>query len=265
MDREFSCGRYIGPFSKVEVEELLSPFQSSPLSLVPKPGKTDKYRAVHNFSFPHSPQDNISSINYSIDSNLFPCIWGTFVMLCAIIWHLSEGSQASICDVTEAYCTIPILPAQWPGLIVKLRKPDQFAINTNDNFSLTSAGGIHGSVADAGTDLFHAVGIGPLSKWLMTIFSSKYCMNISQHTMKSIRNGTDTSSQMVADYKMAADTGFKGKPCQMGVSWSLMKIPVCHSKTSQQPHLALSMRHVSPITTQTLITYQISWAFHGRT
>jgi hypothetical protein len=166
MDREFSCGRYIGPFSRVEVEELLGPFQSSPLSLVPKPGKVDKYRAIHNFSFPHSPRDNISSINYSIDSNLFPCTWGTFATLCATIWHLPEGSQASIRDVAEAYRTIPILPAQWPGLVVKLREPDQFAINTNDNFGLTSAGGIHGSVADAGTDLFRAVGIGPLSKWV---------------------------------------------------------------------------------------------------
>jgi hypothetical protein len=166
MDHEFSCGRYIGPFSKVEVEELLSPFQSLPLSLIPKPGNADKYRAVHNFYFPHSPQDNISSINYSINSNLFPCTWGIFVMLCAIIWHCPEGSQASICDVTEVYCTIPILLAQWPGLVIKLCEPDQFTINTNDNFGLTLAGGIHGSVADAGTDLFHAMGISPLLKWV---------------------------------------------------------------------------------------------------
>jgi hypothetical protein len=166
MDREFSCGRYIRPFSKVEGEELLGPFQSSPLSLVPKPRKVDKYRAIHNFSFPHSPRDNISSINYSIDSNLFPCTWGTFATLCAIIWHLPEGSQASICDVTEVYRTILILPAQWPGLVIKLHEPDQFMINTNDNFGLTSAGGIHGSVADAGADLFHTTGIGPLLKWV---------------------------------------------------------------------------------------------------
>jgi len=68
--------------------------------------------------------------------------------------------------VAEAYCTIPILPAQWPGLVVKLQEPNQFAINTNDNFGLTSAGGIHGSVADAGADFFHMTGIGPLSKWV---------------------------------------------------------------------------------------------------
>jgi hypothetical protein len=58
----------------------------------------------------------------------------------------------------------------------------------------------------------------------MTIFSSEYCTNISQHTTKSIRNGTDTSSQTVADYKTAADTGFKGKPCQMGVDTSTLQV-----------------------------------------
>ena len=34
----------------------------------------------------------ISLINCSIDSNLFPCTWGTFAMLCTLIWHLPEGS-----------------------------------------------------------------------------------------------------------------------------------------------------------------------------
>jgi hypothetical protein len=43
MDREFSSGRYVGPCSKKEVEQLLGPFQSSPLSLIPKPGKVGKY------------------------------------------------------------------------------------------------------------------------------------------------------------------------------------------------------------------------------
>ena len=166
LDREFESGRYIGPLSKDEVEELIGPFQSSPLSLVPKPSKPGKYRAVHNFSFPHSPQGSFTSINYLIDSNLFPCTWGTFATLCTVIWHLPPGSQASVRDVAEAYRTVPITADQWPGLVVKLRDADQFAINTNNNFGLSSAGGIHGSVADAAADIFRASGIGPLSKWV---------------------------------------------------------------------------------------------------
>ena len=166
VNREFNTGRYFRPLSRVEVGGILSPFQSSPLSLIPKPGKPDKCWGVHNFSFPHSPQDGLSSINHSIESNNFPCTWGTFAMICTLIWHLPPGSQASICDVAEAYRTVPIVPSQWPGLVVKLHDPDQFAINTSDNFGISSAEGVYRSVADAGTDLFHALGISPLSKWV---------------------------------------------------------------------------------------------------
>jgi hypothetical protein len=68
--------------------------------------------------------------------------------------------------VAEAYHTIPVLPEQWPGLVVKLRRHDTYWINTNDNFRLASAGGIYGEVADAGADIFWAQGLGPLSKWV---------------------------------------------------------------------------------------------------
>jgi hypothetical protein len=68
--------------------------------------------------------------------------------------------------VAEAYRTIPIVPSQWPGLVVRLQGKNQFVINMNNNFRLTPAGGIHGSIADAGIDLFQASGIGPVSKWV---------------------------------------------------------------------------------------------------
>ncbi|GLB43995.1 putative tyrosine recombinase [Lyophyllum shimeji] len=166
IEKEFKSRRYLGPFSQSEVESFIGPFQTSPLSLVPKPGKPNKFRAVHNFSFPLAKSARYLSINYSIESDHFPCTWGTFATVCNTIWHLPPDSQASIRDVAEAYRTIPIRPEQWPGLVVKLREPDSFAINTNNNFGLTSAGGIYGIVGDAGTDIFRAEGIGPISKWV---------------------------------------------------------------------------------------------------
>lgn len=166
IEREFQSGRYIGPCSQQEVESFIGPFQSSPLALVPKPGKVGKYRGVHNFSFPHAPQNNLLSINYQIDPHQYPCTWGTFATVCNTIWHLPPNSQASVRDVAEAYRTVPLSPNQWPGLVVRLRDNDTFAINTNNNFGLASAGGVHGSIGDAGADLFRASGIGPLSKWV---------------------------------------------------------------------------------------------------
>jgi len=167
VEKEFQKGRYIGPFSKKELEAIIGPFQSSPLSLVPKPGKPGKYCAVHDFSHLRQPSTNpVPSINSTISSHDFPCTWGTFSTICLIIYRLPPGSQASIRDVAEAYQTIPVRHDQWPGLVVRLREDDSFTANICNNFGLTSAGGVHGLLADAGTDLFQANGIGPVSKWV---------------------------------------------------------------------------------------------------
>jgi hypothetical protein len=166
VENEFNRKRYIGPCSREQVESLIGPFQSSPLSLIPKPGKPGKYRAIHNFSYPNKPSPIVQSINYTIDPTMFPCTWGTFATMSNILWHLPEGAKASVHDIAEAYHTIPILPDQWPGLVVKLHEENSYAINTSNNFGLTSAGGVYGQLCDAATDIFRAQGIGPITKWV---------------------------------------------------------------------------------------------------
>ena len=166
VENEFAAGRYVGPFTRSQVEAELGPFQTSPLSLVPKTSKPGKYRAVHNFSHPHSPRPETSSINSQINGDDFPCTWGTFTTVALLVARLPPGSQASVRDVAEAYRTIPAHPDQWPGLVIRLQEEDSFAINTCNNFGLTSAGGVYGLVADAGADLFRGRGIGPLAKWV---------------------------------------------------------------------------------------------------
>ena len=166
IDSEFKSGQYIGPFTWVQLESALGPFQTSPLSLVPKTSKPGVYRAVHNFSHPHKPSPNTTSINSHIDSDAFPCTWGTFFAVALLISRLPPGSQASIRDVAEAYRTIPVAPAQWPGLVIRLEVEDQFAVNTCNNFGLTSAGGVYGYLADAGADIFRSKGMGPIAKWV---------------------------------------------------------------------------------------------------
>ena len=87
-----------------------------------------------------------------------PTSFSTFLL------GLKQPSQ--ICDVAEAYRTIPVTPEQWPGLVVKLLGDDQFTINICNNFGLTSAGGIYGHLGDAMLDIFCAHGISPASKWV---------------------------------------------------------------------------------------------------
>jgi hypothetical protein len=153
IQTEFERARYIGPFSRAEIESLLGPFQSSPLSIIPKPGKPGKFRLIQNLSFPHVPRNNISSINSAIDSNLFPCTWGTFSVVSHLIWQLPPLSQAAVRDIKEAYQTIPLASSQWPGLIVRLGDEDSFAIDTCNCFGLASGCGCYGIVGDAGAQL----------------------------------------------------------------------------------------------------------------
>ena len=167
IKREFIKTRYIGPFSRVEIEEILGPFQTSPLSLVPKPNKPNTFRLVQNYSYPHSSSEGYSSINSHIDAADYPCTWGTFTAFARVILSLPPGSQGAVRDVSEAYRTIPVKPSQWPGMVVRLANDeDSFVIDTQAYFGGTANGGVFGFVADACADIMRANGLGPISKWV---------------------------------------------------------------------------------------------------
>src|SRR5882762_11845028 len=72
VNNEFRKGRYIGPFSHNELISFIGDFQTSPISMVPKPGKPGHFHLVQNLSYPHIPQGFVSSINHNIDSDLYP-------------------------------------------------------------------------------------------------------------------------------------------------------------------------------------------------
>src|SRR5882762_10158721 len=148
-----------------ELTSLIGNFQSSPISMVPKPGKPGRFHLVQTLSHPHNPQDPVSSINHNINSDLYPSTWRTFSTVCTTIWNLPPGSQGAVWDISEAYHSIPIAASQWPGLVVQLDN-NSFAVDTNACFGCASSSGIFGHVADAGADIFCANGIGPLSKWV---------------------------------------------------------------------------------------------------
>lgn len=108
VQTEFQRGRYVGPVTQAEVESLLGTFHMSPLSIIPKPRQPGKYRIIQNLSSPHTPLGAISSINSFIDSDQYPCMWGTFSTICLLIHRLPPGSQAAICDVKEAYRNVQL-------------------------------------------------------------------------------------------------------------------------------------------------------------
>jgi len=151
-------------YSQSKIESVFGRFQTSPLSIIPKPGRPGKFHIIQNLSFPHSSEP-VSSINSCISSDLFPCSYGTFTIVSHLISHLPPGSQAAIRDISEAYCTVPLHPAEWPSLVIRV-SPEWFAVDTCLCFGFGPSSGIYGTLAGAGTELLHAKGIGPISQWV---------------------------------------------------------------------------------------------------
>jgi hypothetical protein len=166
IQNEFNKGRYLGPFSREALEREIGPFQSSPLSLVPKSGKPGKFRLIQNLSFPHTNVPT-PSINSFLKSDDFPCTWGTFRTVSTLISNLPPGTQGAVRDISEAYRIIPLHENQWPGVVIRLsNQPDSFALNTCNSFGCTTAGGLFGLFGDALADILRSKGIGPVLKWV---------------------------------------------------------------------------------------------------
>ncbi|KAE8183658.1 hypothetical protein CF328_g8112 [Tilletia controversa] len=143
IDKEVSLGRSLGPFSQDQVE-MLGPFQTSPLGLVPKPN--GKWRMVQDFSYPK--KGAYASVNSYIESDEFVCAWDGFLALVDLIRSFPSGSDAAMADAGEAFRAIPARPDQLPGLVYKT--PDnRFIVDLRLPFGLASAIGVWGLVADA--------------------------------------------------------------------------------------------------------------------
>ena len=170
VNTEFKKERYWGPYSRAELEHIIGPFQTSPLSLIPKAGKPGKFRLIQNLSYPRN-LSGIQSINTTIETDLYPCTWGTFSTTAVTVRSLPPGSRGACRDVSEAYRIIPIAKDQWPGIVVRLKEeglsnPKPFALNTCTCFGKKSSGGLFGMFGDALLDIFRASGIGPTLRWV---------------------------------------------------------------------------------------------------
>ena len=211
IQAEFNKGRYLGPFTREELEHEIGPFQSSPLSLVPKAGKPGKYRLIQNLSHPHTNQPTLS-INASLNSDDFPCTWGTFRTMCSLIRNLPQGSQAATRDVAEAYRIIPLHENQWPGVVVRIsNNPEMFALNTSNSFGGATAGGLFGLFGDALADILRARGIGPILKWVDDFFF----VRIPKGHIREYNEERETNRRIVANNGGSLQTGgrlwYKGK------------------------------------------------------
>lgn len=161
--KERTAGRYTGPFSRSRLEALIGYFRSSPLGVVAKAGTIDEYRLVQDFSFPRF-HEMMHSINSGINSDDFPCEWGTFSEIALIVMDAPPGTEAATLDVDAAFRLCPILPSQQPFFVVMWKM--LFYIDHNAPFGASSAPGVFGRIADAMSAILIAHGLGPCKKWV---------------------------------------------------------------------------------------------------
>ena len=164
IHKEFAKQRYIGPLTVSKTQHIVGPFQSFPLSLIPKPGHPGKYHMIQDLSHPRG-SSSTQSINARVFPDDFTAPYSTFPIVAALLFLFPPGSQGAVQDVAEAYHTIPVHPSQWHELVVRLSE-SHFAIDTMLCFGFTLSAGIYGNVAGAGVDIMCFVGIGPILRWV---------------------------------------------------------------------------------------------------
>ena len=186
------------------METLISPFWSSPFSIIPKLGQVDKYHNIQNYSFPSSTSSNFpnSSINSQVDSDLFPMTWGTFsvITIALLIHQLLPGSQLAMRDVAEAYWTIPLHHSQWPAMVVCL-EDDAFAIDTALSYRSGPSAGTYRTVWNVTSDILCFQGIRPISSWVNNhLFFQVWCSFLPEYIQKhKVWNGDIISREKHQD------------------------------------------------------------------
>ena len=102
-------------------------------------------------------------MNSFINSDNYPCTWGTFTAFTLMALHLPPGSQKAVRDISEAY---RLIPSQWPGTVTRYSNNDKFIINLAVAFGLFGNAGILRHFADALVDILRFHGISPVAKWV---------------------------------------------------------------------------------------------------
>jgi hypothetical protein len=160
---EQTAGRYSTGFSPADLEQLIGPFRTSPLGLVPKP-HSNKFRIVQDLSFPRDPSSDTHSVNSTISADDFPMVWGTFDDMAALILTLPPGCVAATFDISAAYRTVPVKPAQQNALCIFWN--GIFYVDRALMFGLTSSTGVFGSVADMLVAIYGKAGFNLIRKWV---------------------------------------------------------------------------------------------------
>lgn len=113
---EQSANHYSQAYTPSDLKELIGPFCTSPLRLVPKL-HSDLFHMIQDMSYPQD-KPNIISVNAGINSNNFLTKWGILDTTAATIITLPQGCVAARFNITATYHLTPIHPDQQHCLCV---------------------------------------------------------------------------------------------------------------------------------------------------
>ncbi|VDC02686.1 unnamed protein product [Peniophora sp. CBMAI 1063] len=159
---ELAANRYAGPFDPPVLEDVIGPFRTNPLGLVPKPG-TDKHRMVNDLSHPRKGKP-IEAVNVAIDRDRFLTEWGDFKAMSDTVLAAPAGSMAATFDISAAYRITPIRPDQQHVLCILWR--GKVYVDRAACFGMASSSGIFGAIADMLVAIYKASGFRIVLKWV---------------------------------------------------------------------------------------------------
>jgi hypothetical protein len=160
---ELAADRYAGPYSRSQLELLIGPFQSAPLGVVEKSSTPGSFRIVQDFSFSRD-HHTTPSLNDQIDTEDFPCMWGTFDDVVRALANAPENTQAATFDVESAYRQIPIHPSDWPHIVFMW--DNRFYIDKRVPFGAASSNGLFARCGDSAMTMYELRGFGIVIKWV---------------------------------------------------------------------------------------------------
>lgn len=202
IQNELRLHRYSGPFDVSQLLTLIGPFRTAPLGVVPKPN-SNKSRIIQDLSFPRN-NATIASVNSEINSDNFPCEWGSFAQCYFLVAKAPPGTQVAVFDVDSAYRNIPVHPedqchfcVSWNGKVY---------IDHCVAFGSASSAGLFGRVADCFVAIVQYHGAQQVIKWVDDFIFFRYPSNSSAPYQYSY------SSSLIFDIA-----------CNLGLPWSLPK------------------------------------------
>ena len=103
LKKELEKGRIAGPFQCIPFEHFIS----SPIGLIPKK-ETNKYRMIHDLSYPHS-----EGVNVFISKEDSTVSYETLDTVIALLIEVGRNALMAKSDIEEAFRIIPIHPSDY--------------------------------------------------------------------------------------------------------------------------------------------------------